>query len=198
VQVYQLELVTAPTQQPITLIDAKQHLRVDFDFHDDDAVILDCIAAATDYAEKVQGRQICTATWRMYLDCFPCEIGVPRSPLQSVSSIMYLDSAGDWQTLSSSLYVVDGVRLPGRIVPAYGQVWPVTRIGVPNVVKVTFVAGNAVADVSISTRRALLLLTTHFYESRDPVVGGSESGVPYTVPLAVEALLQIDRIVEFV
>ena len=65
---------------------------------------------------------------------------IPFSPLQTVDSIMYIDSVGDWQTLSTSLYVVDNVSIPGNVHRAYSAIWPVTRY-IMNAVKITFTCG---------------------------------------------------------
>jgi uncharacterized phiE125 gp8 family phage protein len=64
-----LQLVTAPAGEPITLLEAKQHLRVDVD--DDDALIGSLITAARQAAETLTGRQLMTARWRLVLDAFP-------------------------------------------------------------------------------------------------------------------------------
>ena len=150
-----MQLVTAPTQEPVTLVEAKAHLRVDF--ADDDALITSLIAAARQAAETLTGRQLTTARWKQVLDCFPggalMGFGVDRpfslpghailiakAPLQSVVSIEYLDMGGVLQTLAAPTYTVDAACEPARITPVFGQVWPVSlpQIGA---VSVTFDAG---------------------------------------------------------
>ena len=94
--------------EPITLEEAKRHLRVDLTFEDDD--IETWITAARQDAEDFQGRAWITQTWMLTLDHFPgwcfCErrdgrcnhhrqfdgmaIKVPRPPLQSINFIKYL------------------------------------------------------------------------------------------------------------
>ena len=61
-----LQLVSAPAGEPITLLEAKQHLRVDVD--DDDALIGSLITAARQAAETRTGRQLMTARWKLVLD----------------------------------------------------------------------------------------------------------------------------------
>ena len=72
-----LQLVTPPAEEPVSLADAKLHLRVDFT--DDDALITSLIAAARQAAETLTGRQIVTARWKLVLDSFPGPslMGVP-------------------------------------------------------------------------------------------------------------------------
>jgi uncharacterized phiE125 gp8 family phage protein len=150
-----LQLVTAPTQEPVTLVEAKAHLRVDF--ADDDALITSLIAAARQAAETLTGRQLTTARWKQVLDCFPggalTGFGVDRpfslpghailiakAPLQSVVSIEYLDMGAVQQTLAAPMYTVDAACEPARITPVFGQIWPVSLPQIGSV-SVTFDAG---------------------------------------------------------
>ena len=72
-----LQLVTAPTQEPVSLAEARLHLRVDFS--DDDALIMALIRSARLAAETITGRQLVTARWKYILDSFPGPslMGVP-------------------------------------------------------------------------------------------------------------------------
>lgn len=181
-----LTLITGPSTEPVTLAQFKQHARISRD--DEDALCEACIRAARVYAERVQRRQLCTATWRLSLDCFSAEIRVPLPPLQS-ATIQYVDANGDTQTLDPSAYQVDAYREPGRIVPAYGTCWPDTRCQ-PNAVTVTFVAGyGAAAAVPETTKQAIKLLAGSFYENREGLVTGT---IVAALPLGVESLLSAE------
>ena len=150
-----LQLVTPPAEEPVSLIDAKLHLRVDFT--DDDALIIALISAARQAAETLTGRQIVTARWKLVLDSFPGPslMGVPaglsfslpghaillsKCPVQSVVSIQYLDMASTTQTMPAADYTVDTACEPARITPVFGRIWPISlpQIGA---VWVTFDAG---------------------------------------------------------
>lgn len=48
-----LQLLTPPTAEPVSLVEAKLHLRVDF--NDDDALITSLITAARQAAETITG-----------------------------------------------------------------------------------------------------------------------------------------------
>jgi uncharacterized phiE125 gp8 family phage protein len=160
-----------PAEEPLSLIEAKNHLRVEAP--EDDALIAALIAAARDQLEGETSRQLVTATWRLSLDCFPAVIRLPISPVQSVSSIQYLDANEVLQTLSASVYVVDTDRKPARIAPAYGEVWPTTLPQI-NAVKVTFVAGYGTpAAVPESIKEALKLMIGHWYENREASITGT-------------------------
>ncbi len=107
-----LVLLTAPTEEPITLDEAKLHLRVEID--DDDTLILGMIKAAREYAEVVTHRRLITQTWRYYLDSWPEDkdyIEMPFPPLQSISSITYTDCDGvvyTWSVATDSTGDTDG------------------------------------------------------------------------------------------
>ena len=60
-----LQIVTPPANEPVSLLEAKQHLRVDGD--DDDLLIGSLIAAARQAAETQTGRQLITARWKLVL-----------------------------------------------------------------------------------------------------------------------------------
>jgi hypothetical protein len=63
------KLVTPPVIEPVTLAQAKQHLRVDFP--EDDTLISMYITAARQYCEKATGRAFYNQTWLRTLDFFP-------------------------------------------------------------------------------------------------------------------------------
>jgi hypothetical protein len=65
---------------------------------------------------------------------------LPRPPLQAVTGIVYVAQDGTTPTLDPAIYTVDPTTEPGRVVPAFGQIWPITRQQ-PQAVAVTYVAG---------------------------------------------------------
>lgn len=172
-----LTTVTPPAAEPVSTADAKSHLRVDIS--DDDTLIDAMVEECREQAEDFLGRALVTQTLSLQLDGFPQVIQVPRPPLQSVSSITYIDSDGATQTLDSSKYRVDTKSEPGRITPAFGEVWPSTRF-VTGAVTVQFVAGyGAAADVPKRFKRAILLAVGHLYENReDTIIGTSAIELP--------------------
>lgn len=149
-----LFLVTAPTSEPVALDDLKLHLRVDTDAEDD--LIAGLNVAARQYAEAFTQRAIPQQTWDLKLDAFPCgsEFYLPKAPCISVTSISYIDTNGDSQTLATTVYGTDLPAGPyaraGRIYLKYQQQWPQTR-DIPNAVTVRFVAGYAGTAVTLAS-----------------------------------------------
>lgn len=194
---------TPPAGEVLDLAAVKAFLRVDATA--DDALIGALIIAARQRAEGpagITGRALMTQTWDWSFDLFPvCGTGrlgtvpldlalkVPLPPLQSVSSITYVDCDGDLQTLDPSKYAVDIASQPGRISPAYGEVWPVTRRQM-NAVSVRFVAGYSNAGaVPGLIGQAMLLLIGAWYENRD--------ALSLDVPPAVADLLSQYRVYSY-
>jgi uncharacterized phiE125 gp8 family phage protein len=164
---YSLERTVGPTAPVISLASMKQHLRVDDDA--DDPLIAEQMLAATEYVEFFLRRQVMPATWRLKLDRFPSDrwIELPRPPVQSISSIGYVDSAGVSQTFAAPNYALDSGAFPPRIDLAYGVAWPNT-LGQPNAVTITYVAGYATsAAVPPSIQAAIKLLVSDLYENRE-------------------------------
>ncbi len=119
----QWALVTGPTQEPISLAEAKQHARITQ--ANDDATIRRYIQSAREACEESMNRGLLTQTWQYAVRSFAEVLSLPRAaPLQSVTTVQYYDSSGVLQTLASTYYTVDTVSRPGRICRASGQSWP--------------------------------------------------------------------------
>ena len=133
-----LQLVTPPAGEPVSLAEAKQHLRVDGG--DDDLLIGSLITAARQAAETKTGRQLITARWKLLLDAFPgplmqsatgASFSLPghaillaKCPVQSVVSIEYMDMNGATQVMPAGDYVLDVACEPARITPVFGKTVP--------------------------------------------------------------------------
>lgn len=186
-----LKRTVAPTLQVISVSTFKQHARIDVD--DDDTLIAEYIDEATEFVEKQQNRCWRQATWQALYDCFPSDgvFYMPVPPLSSVTSITYLDTNGDSQTLSTDYYTVDTVSQPGRVSLKYGQLWPSSydQLGA---ITITFVAGySSAADVPARVKQAVRLIAANSYENREPIGDGS------LLPMAVAERINEDRFVNY-
>lgn len=183
-----LTIVTAPTEEPLTQADAIAQLRLDTSQLDG---LLDArIVAAREYAERYTGRALTTRTYDWTLDAFADILYVPMPPLQSITSITYVDTAGTTQTLATSEYTVDKASQPGRILPAHNKSWPSTR-GHVNDVTIRFVAGyGAAAAVPYAIKAAMLLIVGEFDKRREHTIVGAPIA---EVPLSALHLLDMWR-----
>ena len=188
---FALTQTAAPSEEPVTLADAKAQIRLD---EADDATLLpSMIGSARRKVDEFTRRQLVTATFTLKLDRFPSgsTINVPRPPLRSVGSITYVDTGGSVQTLAASVYTVDTDSHPGRISLAFGQVWPAIREQ-DNSIIITFDAGyGGKTAVPYTFKDAIRLLSAHRWENREAVVTGM---VAKELPEAVTSLLWMERI----
>jgi uncharacterized phiE125 gp8 family phage protein len=186
-----LQLVTAPTSEPVSLIDAKSHMRVEIDT--DDALITKFITVARRYSEKIQARAYITQTWDWFLDEFPsAPFDIPLPPLQSITSIKYFDKDETEFTFASSKYQQDKQGFLGRVTLKFGESWPSDTLRPVNGVVVRFVAGygNNGSDVPEEILTAIKILIAHWYENRQITDVLKQE----QIPLSAHDLLQIDRV----
>lgn len=168
-----LQLVTDPSVEPVTLAEAKLHLKAEG--VDDDTLITALIRVAREAVEHRTGRALLGQAWRLTLDAFPEAIPLWRVPIVSVSSVKYFDEEGAQQTLAPAGYKLDATREPAWIVPAYGASWPSTRRDI-NVVEVDWVAGYHATDptkVPAAIKQWMLIAIATLYENRESVVTGT-------------------------
>jgi uncharacterized phiE125 gp8 family phage protein len=186
------EVVTPPTVEPLTLAEAKDQARVPAALTADDTYIERLIRVARETVEYRTGRQLLTSTWDVYFDSFPEVLLIPYPPVQSVTTIKYLDSDGVQQTLSDTLYDEDLASQPARITPAYNESWPSIRTA-NNAVVVRCISGygDAATDVPEQLRHAVALLVAHLYNVREPVTVGA---VAHEIPDTLAAMIDVDAV----
>ena len=150
-----IDRITDATVEPVTLIEAKVHLRETLGDADNDAHIAGLITAARLDAEHRLQRTLISTAWRLTRDtfyawrggCWDAEIRLPMGKTIGVQSVKYVDDAGTLQTLAADQYLVDLAGDVARIVPAYGLGWPNVRAQ-PGAVQVNYTAGYGV-DASV-------------------------------------------------
>ena len=137
-----IERIVQPAALPLDIAAARSQVRQDVSI--DDADLDAYMRAARRFAETACNRTLIATRYRMSLDEFPDDVlSLEFGPVLKVVSITYIDTAGTWQTVDSSLYVVD-LGTVTRIALAESQSWPTadSRIGA---VRITYDAGDAAA-----------------------------------------------------
>lgn len=174
-----LSAVTPPTTYPVSVAEARTHVRQDL--QDDDAWLQDAIIAATEMVESDTNRQLLTAVSRLSLDGVPAcgWIDIPRPPLVSVSSVIYIDTAGVSQTWAATNYRVSAPTGPrcarGRVTLASGIAWP-SMNSVSDALQVTISHGyGAASAVPSMLKQAIKMLVLHWYDNRSVLVIGTIS-----------------------
>lgn len=178
----------APATAPVSLAEAKAHMAVEHDDHDD--LIDGLIAGAVDHLDGwrgILGLALVTQTWRQDFGKFASALQLPVRPVQSIAGVTYYDGDNAEQTLATSVYELrtDDTRGP-YIALQPGEAWPATYSRT-DAVSVTFVAGyGGAADVPAAIRVAIMMMVSHWYASREAVVVGTGAT---TLPLGAEMLL---------
>lgn len=183
-----LRVITPPAVEPVSVETAKSHLRVDT--ANDDALITLYIKVAREKGEGLARRAFITQTLELVVDKWPSDslLRLPRSPLQSVTSVKYLDDAGDERTHAD--YQVDARSEPGKI---FFKSFPSQGLFPSGAIAVRFVAGYGAAATAVPSVfiQGILMLVGHWYENREAVTGNNFQA--YEVPLGPKELFLSDR-----
>lgn len=159
-----------PTTEPVGIEDVKANTWIADNEEDNLFIREQLIPSARRTVEQLACRSLITQTRRQSYDYMPDpgDVYFRYSPVQSVSSITYVDTNGTTQTLAATYYDIDTYVIPARIREAYSQTWPTTRQQT-NSVNITAICGygNTPAAVPIIYRRAIIVLCSHWYDNRD-------------------------------
>lgn len=185
-------VVVPPAEEPVTLAEAKAHLRMEESI--DDVEISKMITAARQYVEKVCGRGLVLQTLELIVGDWPLVLYGLRLPGGHLADdpqvgVKYLDTNGVLQTLATDVFFttsLDGDAGPGRLWRATNASWP-SKSSRPDSVRVQYRVGWATpADVPEALKHAVKLKISNLYENRTPVVTGT---IATAMPLSFDALL---------
>ena len=181
-----------PAIEPISLDEAKQHLRVDST--DEDVLIQSLISAARLHLETLTNRVFISQSWTILRDAWPKSnvLELPIGPVSEVEEIRVLEGDDVTLIISPALYLVDTGNVPSRIAMRDFSGWPRPR-QVLNGIEIDIVAGYgpAATDVPQALRHAILLLMAHWFEHREPIAMGSGAVM---VPGGVDAIVSSYRV----
>ena len=186
-----LEVTTPPFAEPITLAEAKSHLRVTGS--QDDGYISGLIVLARLRIEQLTGFTPVNTIYEVTLDALADEIKLPRAPVGAISCVKLYDQADAETTVSSSVYRLRGDRnQTSAVVLKDDQSWPDVTLRSSGGVVVCFIAGTGISasNVPETIKHACKMLVGHYFENREPLVTGT---IVSRVPDTVEALLSSYR-----
>lgn len=165
-------LVTASTILPVSLADAKTHLRVSSTT--EDSYITGLIWVATEEVQKYTRRKLLRQTWKYYLDDWPCSdrFQLPYGQLKSITSVTYLGTTGNSNTLAAGNYIADTYSDPGRVVLQSSGSWPSGSLYPSNPIAVQYVCGYSTSSTGLpkSLSHALKICITDLYENRQGTI----------------------------
>ena len=173
-----------PEAEPVTLVEAKQHLRIDHE--SEDGLLAGLIRAAREDVEASCGVALIDQAWRKTLDRLPRSSTVPlrRHPLKAITAVTVYGSDGEASLVDPTDYRIDAEARPARLhflkVPPIGAAM--------NGIEIDFTAGfgEAGTDVPDLLKRAILLLVAHWYEFRAEV---SAAAQPVSYPHGYDRLI---------
>lgn len=189
-----LVLITPPAERPVSVDEIVTQLRM-VDGNRTEEINLQIERMIDAAAHQVENTkcwiQLISATYELRLDAFPCSrmIRLPKPPLQSVTSVKYIDTDGVLQTMSSADYVVETWRgtpsgsdpFPavhevkrGEIRLGYNEYWPYTR-NEPGAVRIRFVAGfsDTAADIPGAIKQWISVAVATMFEHREREIAGA-------------------------
>ncbi len=177
-------LLTPPAVEPVSLPEAKAHLRIGH--ADEDALIGTLITAARRHAEARTGLGLISQIWTYFRDDWPNDGAVllPLAPLISADEVGVFGDDGLKAVIDPAHYYADAASRPPRLLLRGSRVWARPgRIGNGIAITLTVGYGTAASAVPASLRQAILQLLAHWFEHR----GHAEPPPP---PLTIETLLR--------
>mgnify|MGYP001347854336 CR=1 FL=1 len=175
---------TEPAQEPVTLQEVKEYLRVEDST--DERTIRPLIETARRFAEEHMGRILISTTFQQfydsidemedplwegvrqgpYLNYYKNRLILAKGPVTSVTHVKTYNDSDVATTMASSKYYLDSAREPARLVLRTGETFP-TALRVANAIEVQFVAGySSMYAIPEPIRLGILQHIAHLYEHR--------------------------------
>lgn len=194
-------LITPPASLPVTLDEAKLHLRVDG--ADDDTLIAALLQAAVSHLDGwtgVLGRCLVEQTWRVDFDAFDRCARIPVWPVIEIKSVTWRNETGQVSTIADSNYALRSDERGAYVHWDKAYSFP-TGLYESAAVSVTVKAGYpttppvqadpeaeppveavaAVSTVPAALKVAILLLVGTWFDNREAAVAGGVSELPFAV-----------------
>lgn len=197
-----LILISGPPAEPVEVGEAKEHLAVTHDQHND--MIARLIKAGRAQIEKYTGRKFIDQTWRYQSDCFPrrypYDLEIPLPPCIAVTSFSYFntnDTETDLVEDTDYRFITGGHYNVARVRPV--DYWPVLSSEIPEAVRLEFRAGytpsedgsptDYAGNVPDEVKQAILMYVGHYYNNRDQVILTQSRDVIQPLPLGAEDMV---------
>ena len=162
-----LILTSPPIVEPVSLVEAKAHLRVPH--ADDDAYITTLMSAARRLIEQRSGLRLINQGWSLLLDCWPGrpDVSLGLFPVSAIADVITYSDADAAAIYDPAHYFLDAASKPARLVLRSGRLPPRGSRPV-NGIEIRFTAGfgSAGSAVPQDLRQALLVIIAHWFQNR--------------------------------
>jgi len=170
-------LKTGPTKYPVSLKEAKEHLRVTLGYTEEDDYIESLITLSTEVVEQLTRRRLITQTWYYYPTEWPTEdvMPIPYGKLQSITAIKYTNSSEVEATFSAAdYYLTNSNGEPGSAVLRYSENWPTVTLSPSDPIEVEFICGYGASGASVpkTLNHIIKYLISDAYENRETLIMG--------------------------
>ena len=178
------EVLTPPASEPVSLAEARAHLRVTTD--EEDALIGRLIASARQRVEAELGIALITTAFREGGDGWELDavgrLNLGRGPLIAVDALAVANAAGTFTGVPADRYLAEIGSRPGTLV-ATGAGLPAPGRATGGV-RIDYRAGFGADPASVPQplRQAILLLVAEAFEHREPVVAALLSVEAWLAP----------------
>jgi uncharacterized phiE125 gp8 family phage protein len=206
-------VVSAPSQEPVSIDQAIAHLRENVatvDLLDLAAKITEARAICEDYTGRALAPQVIEWAGNRFpgtssglshgqwcgrdVDTSWNELELPLSPVLAIDSIIYVDADGDEQTMDPDLYRLDFHSVPAVVYLPVGGTWP-SSAAQRNGVRIRYYAGYDAPGGSPDNNplppailAAMKLMLGHLWENREAVTDGRVNSL-MEIPLGIARLL---------
>ena len=163
------QITVEPASEPISLQEAKDHLRVDFS--DEDDYIETLIKSARRYCEAYCNTVFITQTWRQNENQWSNPIELKVNPVISVTSLKYYDTNEAQQTITDNAnnYQKDLNSDVAKIYDGLVNTFPAIGDTVNPIEIITVCGYGAASDVPDDIKHAIKFMVSYFYENREGV-----------------------------
>jgi uncharacterized phiE125 gp8 family phage protein len=172
-------LTTPPAAEPLSLAEAKAHLRIAH--NDDDAFLSTLIITVRRVIEQRYSLCLNAQGWSVFLDLWPDNdpINLPLYPVQSINDVKIYGEDDVAATLDPAHYFLDTASKPSRLTLRLGRVvQPPGRRA--NGIEIKLTTGFVIVPQQI--KQAMLIIIADYYSNR----GDGENGA---IPLSALELL---------
>ena len=165
------QVITAASTFPVSLTEAKSHLKVDTSA--DDTYITSIIKAATQLSEEYTNRFFINTVIDQTCSSFADLETLFKSKVNDVQYVRYYDSDNNLQTLTATVYDKMLSYEPSQIQLANNQSFPtITKRNDAVICRYTVGYGSSASDVPEVIKQAILLTIGNFYANRESVIVG--------------------------